>query len=619
MICAGAVPTIATHGRPSALQGEAPGAPGITRSPRQQPYVPGHVAPRRHPAADRRVHGLPPAAAAGADAAAGLRRRDRAADRGAVREQQIPTAFPARRTLAGAASWVARRLAPVRPGARSRAFSRENPRPRQRRAREPDRGAPGPIEPADRRRRASRQHRRQPWSERQRVRNGGAARAGPLYATPQAPPRPPQPNHTILFLSSDGGAFGGLGAEHFITHYRYRDRVVAVVDLDSIAGDGRPHLVFAGDDAANSPRPSSSGPPLRGSPSRPAYRADVAAPVVAAPRPGVPAQPVRAGAVRRARRSRPSRSPRPATARRRPSATRPTASNGARLTRIGRSGQALLESLDDDVELAEGTSSYVYLGARGRPRLGDRPDPVHRHASGPGGDRRPVRPPAPAGTFRSRPLCGATARASLFWVFAVLLFELFAFLGAWATGAAASARARAVSRNGVARARRSLVYGCLLALGWLFGRDRLVPRRPLGDGEELAGQVGALLALAVLSLLIVAMNPYAVIFVLPSLHAWIWLPQARNRPAPIQAGGARRRVPRAVAARRLVRNATRARPGRAVVPRAARGCRLRQVRRPCSSAARGSPSRPSSRRSPPGAMRRIRPPPNGRASGRRGD
>ena len=79
-----------------------------------------------------------------------------------------------------------------------------------------------------------------------------------------------------------------------------------------------------------------------------------------------------------------------------------------------------------------------------------------------------------------------------------------------------------------------VVYGCLLALGWLFGRDRLVPRRPLGDGEELSGQVGALLALAVLSLLIVAMNPYAVIFVLPSLHAWIWLPQARNRPAPIQ-------------------------------------------------------------------------------------
>src|SRR5262249_19241678 len=67
------------------------------------------------------------------------------------------------------------------------------------------------------------------------------------FATAQAPPQPPEPNHTSLFLSSDAGAFGGLGAEHFITHYRYRDRVVAVVNLDSIAGDGRPHIVFSGD------------------------------------------------------------------------------------------------------------------------------------------------------------------------------------------------------------------------------------------------------------------------------------------------------------------------------------------------------------------------------------
>ncbi len=37
-----------------------------------------------------------------------------------------------------------------------------------------------------------------------------------------------------------------------------------------------------------------------------------------------------------------------------------------------------------------------------------------------------------------------------------------------------------------------------------------------------------------LSLLIVAMNPYAVIFVLPSLHAWIWLPQVRGGPPPLR-------------------------------------------------------------------------------------
>jgi hypothetical protein len=79
------------------------------------------------------------------------------------------------------------------------------------------------------------------------------------------------------------------------------------------------------------------------------------------------------------------------------------------------------------------------------------------------------------------------------------------------------------------------VYGTLLACGWLVGRDRLLPRRPVADAEELAGQVGALLALAVLSLLVVAMNPYSVLFLLPSLHAWIWLPQLRYRPWPTRA------------------------------------------------------------------------------------
>ena len=62
-----------------------------------------------------------------------------------------------------------------------------------------------------------------------------------------------------------------------------------------------------------------------------------------------------------------------------------------------------------------------------------------------------------------------------------------------------------------------------------------MPRRPVSDEEALAGQIGALLALAVLSLVLVSMNPYAVLFVLPSLHAWIWLPQLRARPAALQA------------------------------------------------------------------------------------
>ena len=60
-----------------------------------------------------------------------------------------------------------------------------------------------------------------------------------------------------------------------------------------------------------------------------------------------------------------------------------------------------------------------------------------------------------------------------------------------------------------------------------MARDRLRPTRPVAPEEELAGHTGALLALAVVALLVVATNPFALIFVLPSVHAWLWLPQVR--------------------------------------------------------------------------------------------
>jgi hypothetical protein len=54
--------------------------------------------------------------------------------------------------------------------------------------------------------------------------------------------------------------------------------------------------------------------------------------------------------------------------------------------------------------------------------------------------------------------------------------------------------------------------------------------------EQLAGHTAALLALGIVSLLVVATNPYALIFILPSLHAWIWLPQLREAPGLARAG-----------------------------------------------------------------------------------
>jgi hypothetical protein len=48
--------------------------------------------------------------------------------------------------------------------------------------------------------------------------------------------------------------------------------------------------------------------------------------------------------------------------------------------------------------------------------------------------------------------------------------------------------------------------------------------------EELAGHTAALLALGVVGLVVLALNPFSLLLVLPSLHAWLWLPQSRGNP-----------------------------------------------------------------------------------------
>ena len=56
----------------------------------------------------------------------------------------------------------------------------------------------------------------------------------------------PKPQHTLIFLSSDGGAYGGFGAERFASTSPYRDRIKAVVSLDGLAGSAKPRLELAG-------------------------------------------------------------------------------------------------------------------------------------------------------------------------------------------------------------------------------------------------------------------------------------------------------------------------------------------------------------------------------------
>jgi hypothetical protein len=74
--------------------------------------------------------------------------------------------------------------------------------------------------------------------------------------------------------------------------------------------------------------------------------------------------------------------------------------------------------------------------------------------------------------------------------------------------------------------------GILIALGagllfWLFvSRPRLVRVERVSGEERIGGLTGGLLGLALAGLLLTAVNPFALVVLLPAAHIWLWLPSA---------------------------------------------------------------------------------------------
>jgi Peptidase family M28 len=332
------------------------------------------------------------------------------------------------------------------------------------------------------------------------------------------------PQHTLVFVASDGGAFGMLGARRFAeTHPGH---VVAAIDLAALAGRGPPRMVLAGLEprlASSAVVETAAQRVLEQAGQRPAHASalgqliDLAFPYTLYEQGpllahGMPALTLTSGGER-------------------PPSTfldQPEQLDGTRLAQLGRSAQELLRWLDYGAELAPGTARYVYFGPRVLPGwaielvllamllpfLLVAIDLFARC-------RRRHIPLAPAlRSYRSR---------ASFWLWAAVVFELFALAGVWPS--APSVPLPPEASPGTDWPVIGLIALVVLAgLGWLVTRQRLTPRRPVSATEELAGTTAALLALAVVALLVVATNPFALIFLLPSLHAWLWLPHVRARP-----------------------------------------------------------------------------------------
>jgi hypothetical protein len=197
------------------------------------------------------------------------------------------------------------------------------------------------------------------------------------------------------------------------------------------------------------------------------------------------------------------------------------------LATIGKAAQQLVGSLDQGLELAQGTTTFVWTGSRivrgwaielllvGLlvPYAITVVD-LFAHC------RRRRIPILPAvQSLRSR---------AGFWIFVGLAFYVFRLLGAWppAVGRPIDP-ATPIAGDWPALALIGLAVVALA--GWFVVRPRLVPRRAVTPEERLAGETAALLGLGIVSLLVLATNPYALLFLVPALHAWLWLPHLRMR------------------------------------------------------------------------------------------
>jgi hypothetical protein len=341
-----------------------------------------------------------------------------------------------------------------------------------------------------------------------------------------------RPNHTILFISTDGGAFGGVGADWFAKHSPFRNDVAGVINLDSVGSAGRIRVEFGGD----TPREPSG-----------TFLQTVAARVAAQ----TGRQPARPSALRQlidlgfpyslyeqaTFLSQGTAAVTLTTAGDRPPDPVSDTKDGLRagkLAQVGSAAQDALGTLDEGLEFTQGTSTYVYLGARLirgwavelvliaclLPFLATAVDLFARC-------RRRHIPLAPAlRAYRSR---------LAFWAWVVGLFELFRLFGAWPHGVARPIPPTS-PLAGDWPVKTLLALAVLALLGWLVERERLMPRRAITVEEELAGHTVSLLCLGALSLLVVATNPFALVFLLPSLHVWLWLPQVRGAPVAVRLG-----------------------------------------------------------------------------------
>ena len=346
------------------------------------------------------------------------------------------------------------------------------------------------------------------------------------YATAGTTESALRPLHTLVFLSTDAGAYGALGAAHFAARSPFARRAAAIVSLDGLGGDAAPRLELSGLDG-RSPPPALVETAARriatevgATPERPSALQQLVS--LALPFGYGEQAPLLGRGDPTVRIATGSDAGTPSGADELESLDR------RRLGQLGRASETLLSSLDAAVELPRSTDGALFLG--GRAVRGWALQLLLVAA---------VIPFAAATLdllsrcrLRRLPLASAwralRRRAGL-WVALLVLLGLAAVVGPLPTGPALPLPPDQPPVDswpfGLAAA---LVVAA--ALVWLRARAHLVPRVRATPEEELAAYAVAFVALLVLSIATVLISPYGLVFVLPSLYAWLALPQLRRAP-----------------------------------------------------------------------------------------
>ena len=342
---------------------------------------------------------------------------------------------------------------------------------------------------------------------------------------PQEDGPDPQPDRTLVFLSTDAGSYGGAGAERFASKSPLARAAIAVVVLDGLGGNGRPRLAIAGDEpvsparalvrtaAARVEEQSGTWPSL---PSLATQLVDLGIPFAAGEQGRFLGHDIAAVTLTT---SKPSASDAPV-------GDAISAVGVRHLGQLGRATEALLSSLDRSLGGAYRTPDSLFFADRAAsgwtvrltlvlavvPFALGLVDLIVR------GRRRrlPFRPA----------LRALRARLGVALV-GGLLVGIGALVGVFPTGAPLPLAPFTdildnPSLGGL------ILLASVFAVVWLLARRRLTPSRPSLPEERLAGLAIALAAIGTVAVVLALAKPYALVFVLPSLYAWLWLPIERK-------------------------------------------------------------------------------------------